>query len=968
MKNKQRLLIAFLFALPSAFVVKGQESRVANQQITILNQINNKSNILAKQKQSDGSYLTLAKRTINQRGLERQNVGEQYTSKFTPDQLPKEGYAFAGDRTELYNELKDVLYKSKEKVLSQGVGLYYAGGEFTYSKSPLSSDIKSVDSTLAFPMDGFTYPLGLYAAPGETVTLLVPTNFEEQLFSDTLDNTLYFNIGVTGTESNLQYGIERLGLVESSKNNLQTFPLRVSRFNASEIFSKENTVVKDGQRFFEGKIASPLGGPIYVQSASKSSETIQVRATGAIESRLYILGSTTDSENQENYENSAAPYYDIVTPSMRFSSEFVKTEELETKNFANFAQILQSMQSINYFLDKDYGRQIVLQDRFAVNSNSGWGSSNIAYITSGYNFAVAPKYSVVTDYKQLMTNLTKIGSGYNYLYNYQAQYHNYKGTNVRFGLNPNLGGVPNIYHSVVQAYQDSLLSDYAKTRVDASLPLESSGAYTDPYTNLLGSWSNQFGNYSSSVHNVNIYTTIFHSIGLGTLAEMNKFAWNSAQWKESKITNADDVLRGLTYYSGFDFTNYVKNTIRADVSDAVVDEIQNKICGDTNQACDFPKFAATGSLYTRSNERVKDLNQWRQDIKSNVEKNGIPSYYSEKESLESSKYTASFTQASEYVLEGGTSTTKGIEKNVYKRNTTGNNFKIDSKKTTTLNLNPTYTNDNSTYKLNGRIASTEKIKNITLEWQEGNAISDNGDYTYSVDPTLITSNNNLYNFAVSVQYEDEKIPTEILYGTLEKDNYTLQAKHYSAKNITVTNSNYKSPFDQFDFDSKKLDEELTLLDTSNSDGTLFKSNNVTDKSNGVISVLDFDLHLPAGSTWVGLSPTNCRAVLAQRKEDGTTEFLIYRGKDVPNSGDKEFNFDKPTVVSLTLFMYTSSAQNGSLYLGMKDNATNIWTATSTSMVSKNGEEPTPEVEDIPLKDQPFTGHNYTDSNTNDSDQ
>lgn len=961
MKNGKRLLLALAFALPSTFVFKGQDTSYANNLITIHNNSNKNDNLVIKTKMEDGSYIRLPKRTINARGLERQPRGEAYNSKFTEDQMPYEGHLSTMDKDELFAEMQTMFASTKEKFLSTGQTTYYPGGVKAYSKNGIDDNLKTVDSTLSLPLDGFTYPLGLFAAPGETVTLLIPTEYEDILFNDNLGNTLNINIGATLRLTSEVSGIERANT--ASTYSQYAFPLRLSRFYSNEIFKKENTVVKDGKRYFEGKIASPIGGPIYIQSNLASDQNIEIRSTGALESRLYILNSTTDQENKENYDNFTAPYYDIVTPSLRFSGELRTREDLETQQFKNLAHFYQQRLSITLFFNNKFPRQVYLNDRFFSN---GWQANEI-YALSNRNYIVFPKYGYSLNYKDY---LTASGMGWDDYFNYNAQYHELNGKFVRWGLNPNLNGLNNQYHQAIWGIQSALTTDIAKSRINSSGALDSALGLSDPYSSIRGIWGNRLTPGGNSVDNANIYTSIFHSIGLGTLAEMQKFAWNSAVWSSNKITNANDVLRGLTYYSGFDFTDYVENTIRATTTQEVKDEIGNQICGDTNQSCTFPKFAATGSLYTKSNERVKNLEQWRNDIQANVQKNGIPSYFSEQEASESVKYSANYVQASEYELKNGQSNQDSIDRNVYKRNITGNNFIIEEKDKTTLNLKPSYANST----LQGRIASTADIKAVTLEWQEGEAITNNGDDTYTVDPSKITTANNTYNFALSVQYTDSAIPSEILYGTLEKGQiYPLFAKHYSAENLVENTSDAKSPFDQVGYSSEKLAQQQKQLDIAKPNGTEFNLNSITDKSKGVISVLDFDVHYPAGESAIGISPQGGKAILAQIKEDGSREWLISRGGGGnyggTNSGDKTYNFDKPTTISYTMMIYIrpGDTTNTSIYLGYK--STGDWGKIPSSMITAVGMESNTTTIQSELKEIPFTGHNYVtpDNSTSDKD-
>lgn len=965
MKNGKRLLLALAFALPSTFVFKGQDTSYANEMIRTYKDITNSNQKLVKTiTREDGSYVRLPQRTINERGLQREDKGEIYPSKFNADDLPYEGHATTVDYKELNTEIADLLTSSKTKLINEGKTTYYMGGERTYSKEKISDDIKAVDSTISVPLDGFTYPLGLFAAPGEAVTLLIPIEYEDQLFVDSIDS-LSINVGVTARTVNQTGGLEGIRSNNASQPNYntQSFYQRTTRFSSNEIFKKENTIVKDGKRYFAGKVASPLGGPIYVQSNYSANINIPIRATGALESRLYILGSTTDEDNEDNFNNAKAPYFDMVSPSMRFSGELSSIARFSPDNLKNISTFIEQQQSINYFLNNQYGRQVFLEDRY-------W-----EYVVSLDNYATFNKYSYDMNYVNHMISSNDMTD---YKINFNSQYHVINGENVRWGLKYFMSGANNMYHLAVMGMQDSLITNIAKGRKDVKIPLSSQNAsMTDPYSNLRFVWNSRFIDKATSFENQSLYLSLFHSTGIGLMSKMQEFAWNSAQWNQdkNKITNADTVLRGLSYYSGFNFTDFTENTIRASVSEEVKNEIKNKICNTSDGStmpCNYPTFAATASLYTKSNERVKDLEQWRKDIDSNIAKNNIPSYFSDSQALESIKNTANYKEANQYQLKDGVASKEDSDANVYKRNLTGSNFKIDAFKSSTLNLKPTFTNTNSIYDLDGRIASTADIKEVKLEWQEGNAISDNGDNTYTVDPNKFSADTSTYNFAISVVYNDSSIPSEILYGTLEKDMNSIQVQHYSAKGLTEDTTKLASPFDQFDYNTDKLTQTQEELGTETSNGSEFNQQNVNDKSNGVISFINFDLHLPAGEFWVGISPLNAKAVLVETQADGTKNVLANRSAGAPftneSIGDHEFNFDKPTTVTLSLILYTraNQTQNGTIYIGHKQGQD--WPKLNPSLMTRVGSDVVPGTENNVIKDIPFQGNKYESNNNSYSDQ
>lgn len=924
MKNLKRLLFALGFALPSTFIFKGQETDYSTKQLNILKEVQNQNkNIVVQATTEDGRYVRIPKRTINERGLERNKIGRTYQSKFTADELPYDGHNFTGDKEALLNEAIDLQTSSKKHLLETGEATYYEGGLRIYSKTPLSKEAKAIDSTLSFPMDGFAYPLGVYTAPGEIVDLYIPVKYEDYLFNSDVSSELSVSIGPTQKLINSGFDVQKASQITS------IYPKRFTNFTSRELFKKDKTAVIDGERYFTAKIASPVGGPVYVAGDYVNEVNLELRAIGGLESRLYIYGSTSDEENEANYINTTAPYFDIITPLMRLSSEMSSKTAYTPDNAAKTANLWDQISNLSNYFNPAAGQNVLLFDRMNLVPGSG------AYAFPSSHFAILPPSWLSIDYDSLMRNG---GWGLMHEYNHIVERHMIGGNANLWIMNWRKGEFAT---NVITGFQYSLLFDVAKNRIDADDPFskspDSRQKIADPYSTLTQIYKNRFNKNTNLDHSWYVYLGVFHSLGLGIMAETQGFEWNTVKMQgDEKVVDADILYRGLSYKSGFDFSQYIEGVLKTTLSDSVKQEIKNKVCNTADGSttpCNYPTFASTGSLYTRSNERVRSLEQWRKDIKTNVSKNGIPSYFSEKESIDSVKQTANYKMPKEYYLVGGQSSKEDSEAAVYKRTTTGQPFKLNGYSKQTLNLNPKLDSNNN---LTGRIASTSDIKNVTLEWQEGNAITKTGEYTYEVDPAKVKSAGNDYDFAISVEYVDSSIPTEILYGTLYTDESQIEVKHYSAEGYDASKSNY-APFDQFGYDASKLDSSKYISSESTTQAK-YSQNSISNKSNGVISLINFDMHFDNDTSMtVGISPVNGRAALVLNESDGTKKKLIGRTDTSSNKhsdGNYNLNVKAGTKLSFTLFFYSYPNTNGNVYMTYESNGR--WLDIPTSMLSPVG--------------------------------
>lgn len=946
MRKISKLLFALSFVIPSTFVYKGEETNYATKQVNAIYELANQNKSLAVSvKNPNGEYVNLAKRTVNQRGLARDTSYSIYNSKFTVDELPYYGHNFTGDKQALLTEMNDVISTSKSKFLQTGETTRYLGGLRLFGNGVLSDDIPAIDSTLSFPMDTHPYAAGIYAAPGEKIDLYIPVSFENELFSSYLPG-LRFSIGATRNKANDGYDMGQSIFQDKYANGVNGLPKRFTTFLSSEIFSKENTVVIDGERYFHGAIASPVGGPVYFSSEHNKDMNISVRAKGGLESRLYYYGSTTDEENETNFANAKVPYADIIGPMYRLSTDVTNLASFTPNNIKYCAAWWDQLSNMSNYFNNATGRITMLFDWINIYS----GDAN-AFISNHWA-RLDPSWLNI-DYS---TTIKSGGWGLIHEYNHIVARHQWKGDTTLWGMDV-LSGINSFnrtgefHNNTIIGFDYSLLTNVAKLRKDADNPFatsDSRNAISDPYSTVQQIYKNRFNRDTYLNHTWYLYLAVFHSLGLGIMQETggNGIEWNSVEYTYNpnfKLTNADYLYEGLSLKSGLDFSSYIEGVLKVDITQSVKDNVQRRLAGRYGYADNsYPKFASTGSLYTRSNERVRDLEQWRKDIKDNVAKNGIPSYFSEEESLKSQTTTANFKPTKEFDLNTGSSNREDSEKAVYKRNTTGRPFVIDAFTNSTLNFSPKLDSNNN---LTGRFASTEDVKNVTLEWQEGDALTKTGDYTYEVDPEKVTASKDGYDFAISVEYEDSSIPSEILYGTLETDQNAIQVKHYSGEGLNVDASNRFDPFERYNYDENNIKQKLIKSESTYSSN--IGVSNVSDRSQGVLTTVNFDIHYSANTNFaIGISPKYGRAALVENLPDGTKKRVLLRDQGYTNTTDGNMTVQttEAETRNYTLWLYTFPNQDNSVYLGYNVNSS--WPQMPSSFFTAKGKSNVTQPEEL----------------------
>lgn len=140
---------------------------------------------------------------------------------------------------------------------------------------------------------------GLYAAPGEIVTITIPQAW--------IDKGL--KIQLSGHRDKI-----------STKKNLQRLPTSPAK----------SIKVKSTQT----KIAGPFGGAIYIDTGDTSIKAppFTVKIENALQAPIYTLGKTTPAQ-WATLKNAPAPYAEIVTPriALSFPSEWIRTIEDPTE-------------------------------------------------------------------------------------------------------------------------------------------------------------------------------------------------------------------------------------------------------------------------------------------------------------------------------------------------------------------------------------------------------------------------------------------------------------------------------------------------------------------------------------------------------------------------------------------------------------------------------------------------------------
>lgn len=843
---------------------------------------------------------TDARRII--REIDRNIVNEQYTTNFKEEDMPTRTHRFTGDQQALYTESEAAMKQAKQDLLTTGKMKKYIGYYKIYSGNNIPDDAKAVETEHSIYTDGgIAHALGIYAGPGEVVDIYVPISYKNDMFKTTFDE--FGNLEYTVNDSFLTFtiGVKTNSIMYDipASHVFYDMPNRNVQYTGNEIFKYDDTVVlDDGERYFHGRIANPVGGPIYATSAL-SNTSVNFRTSGALEGIYYQHGTTTNEEWSRIVKEAPGQYCDFVTHLARLSGP--ATDQIRAiKKIEEAGYIWDNIGNISsYFNERNYVVQIY-------DSYIAKGSA-LAYINRWFSTLPVGWMSGALSYDNLMNN----GQwGDIHEYNHHFDYGSGR-PNINWGTF-NIGQGGEIGNNVINSVEYSLLTNIAKNRTDAVVNggLEGGKKSADPYSNLYELLQKKYTNTTFSDFS-EMYTAIFHSIGYQALVDTQAYDLGTANPAYS--SNADFLYKNITQKTGLDFADYITDTLHLNITEAAKQWVKDLKWQDSkgnDVDYQFPSFAATASIYTKSNERVQDINQWRKDIKKNVKANGIPSYYNEEETRNNQMVNTGYTQknlATNALI-------RNLEQTItssYKRIEGGRNYVVNANYESNLDFN--FAVDSQTHTPQGRLISSADIESVNLEWQEGKAISDNGDNTYTYNPKKADDE---YDFAVSVTYKDKSYPTEILYGTLEKNGSMLTS---NTLDVSGDTSNLNTILTNNSYDYDKITKSYKSIAKSNVADTQIKSQKLGD-SKKTLTVLPFDV--------IGTSDQDFEISIYGASEVSLVEkYGKQYNQVIASDGKAHKKYEELPTIKITtkpgerktyyLYSLNEGVQSGSAYLGWR---------------------------------------------------
>lgn len=742
------------------------------------------------------------------------------------------------DKQELYNENQKLNNLVKDYYVGGGTSGYFKwnGYHKLYSGYEIPSDATYVQAQFSFFLNGQPHPTGLYADPGEPVNIYLPINFKDRYLKvdNTPNDNLTFTIGQLIRNGNGN---------ETPADKITTdVPLRTITYTLKEVFNPLNTVVlDDGQQYYKVTIGSPIGGPIYVQTWTANNQSLDLRIDNAFEGWYYNYGSTTNEDWAEMKKYAVGQYFDFSVPLLRLSGPFYKSF-LDIDDIERVGKFWENVVNISWNFAPSRNMPIV-------NLYDSWvnGYAGLAVQNAWYTRLIVDAFPTAFNYDLLMSSTSDT---WVHLHELNHHYEHEGGRAcATAGQDDCWGDWPSkgtweVGNNVISVFEYSLLTNTAMNRNADKNEYGMSGWSwsVDPFTTLSKIYKKRFQN-NLVEDSLELYASIFHSNGFQILKDTHLYDWSRGGVRG----DYDFLYTNLTQKSGLDFYDYLKNVLHYPISENAKNDVSKLLClneQNENVDCNYPSFDLTASIYTMANERVDSLEQWRKDIKKNVYENGLPSYQDDDESSQSQLLYAGFKQNNKTQTAG----TRYFEKSrasAYKRNTTGRPYVVSSNENTLLDFN--FKLDENNNPTGNLLSTSNAIESVKLEWQEGEAISDNGDNTYTFNPHQ--TSNQEYKFAVSVSFKQDPNLAEfkpvILHGVLHKNGseisnpvYALTPETKSLDEILTSNNN----------DPKLIDQSYSKIKKyyTNSSSTSKIENLNGDR---YLSVLSFDFIAPTSSTY-----------------------------------------------------------------------------------------------------------------------
>lgn len=350
---------------------------------------------------------------------------------------------------------------------------------------------------------------GLYAAPGEVVTIILNQKDAQR--------NMFVDIG----QCNARQGGNNIPV----NKNFNRMPMLKTAMRLTET---------------ENYIGSPLGGPIYIRNEGGSLDPYEITIIGAIEMPHYFHAFTSDSE-WERLKTAPAPLFDMeVYPGIRFSMPASVIRDKSAKQ----------MQEISEF----WYKAMCLSNKV---SNGNWFKDHpVTMLFDTYIPAGAAVAIVGADCCMLPINWAKSAMNYDSIYKSGAWGTLHEFNHHHQGWGADAGG--EVTNNVINALTYMLYTDIAASRTENG-GLTGWNWVSDAFSSL-----NNVLNLSSNATTnttLSMYVTLAHAFGSDALVEManNSTAKTHTSWYNAAVTA-----------TGYDMTYYLRDICKLNIDQSAI--------------------------------------------------------------------------------------------------------------------------------------------------------------------------------------------------------------------------------------------------------------------------------------------------------------------------------------------------------------------------------------------------------------
>ena len=402
------------------------------------------------------------------------------------------------------------------------------GGNIADNEPAVTKEIK------LNPVSNTNYITGLYAPPGEVITVVISETDLENI-----GGSLTFLIGFYTHNNIISINKESIGIK------------RVPNLSNSLTITKTT-----------GYIGSFLGGPIYISNPSKKKQ-FTVTISGAVRYKHIIFGQTTKAEF-EAMSSYTAPFFEFdIRDSIRYSGGLscVKDYDYESLilNLIFWDKCLRTSRQVPSGSNKNLGIHFLFDP--CVNSN---GALALAYV--GANWCqVPPSFAMALDFE----TATKYGV-WGHIHELNHHFQKYGFNNV---ANEVTNNVINIVEYILYTQLSGLRNAYSNS---ALTKISGNHNYMNPEYSL----KNLVNNPPSATDEIRFYEPIIQAFGPHLFLKATQYGGGRA--------GVDLFYEALVTTMHYDFTYYIEKILNLEISESKKIDMQ---------AYGYPIFVPITTIY-----------------------------------------------------------------------------------------------------------------------------------------------------------------------------------------------------------------------------------------------------------------------------------------------------------------------------------------------------------------------------------